>query len=267
MPHHRSTSESAKIGIVIPACKEEACIGAVLSELLDSVDSEEFVILVGVNGSNDRTAELARTFPVLVTETVQRGYGHGCQAVIDLAESTLPALRGYIFFAGDGASDPRDLPALVAAFNQGSDFVLGTRTTRMGNWKAMTACHVFANFALALWCAVLTRHRFTDLAPLRLIERGLFNRLGLREMTFGWTIEAQIGAAALGASIHEVPAHERLRLAGEQKVSGVNWRRTFLIGCRIVAAGWRARTRFRRWQTMHLPEVPPDLVTQPQRGT
>jgi hypothetical protein len=47
----------------------------------------------------------------------------------------------------------------------------------------------------------------------------LFEAIAPREMTFGWTIEAQVGAAMLGASICEVPAHERRRIAGEQKVS------------------------------------------------
>ncbi|MBA2586242.1 MAG: glycosyltransferase [Chthoniobacterales bacterium] len=65
----------SKIGIVIPACNEEACLGTVLEELLRSLDPGRFVVLVGVNGSSDRTAEIARRFPVLVAETAQRGYG------------------------------------------------------------------------------------------------------------------------------------------------------------------------------------------------
>ena len=60
-------------------------------------------------------------------------------------------------------------------------------------------------------------------------------------MTFGWTIEAQVAAARLGAAICEIPVSERRRIAGEQKVSGVTWRRTLSIGCQIVAAGDRTR--------------------------
>jgi hypothetical protein len=87
---------------------------------------------------------------------------------------------------------------------------------------------------------------FKDLAPLRLIDRELFEAIAPREKTFGWTIEPQIGAARLGAAMCEVPASERPRLAGVQKVSGVTWWRTFSIGCRILIAGLRARARFRR---------------------
>jgi glycosyltransferase involved in cell wall biosynthesis len=243
--HNLALNESSpKIGIIIPACDEEACIGAVLDELLRTVDLAKFVVVVGVNGSSDRTAQIARSFPVLVAETARRGYGHGCQAAIDLVSGLMPGLRSYIFFAADGASDPRDVDRIASAYEQDYPFVLGTRTKWLSNWRIMRLSHVIANFGLGLWCGLLTGRRFTDLGPLRLIDRELFETLALREMTFGWTIEAQIGAARLGAASREIPVRERLRLAGQQKVSGVTWWRTFLIGCRIVAAGWRARLRY-----------------------
>lgn len=242
----RPARTAARIGIIIPACDEEACIGPVLDELLASVEMSEYVVAVGVNGSNDSTAEISRRYPVVVAETDARGYGHGCMAAIEALATADPSVSAYVFFAADGASDPRDLRALVADFNRGAGMVLGARTRLRSNWRTMSVPHVLANLSLASWCGVLTRRWFTDLAPLRLIERELFQAIDPREMTFGWTIEAQVGAAMLGAAISEVPAHERPRLAGQQKVSGVTWRQTFSIGCRIVAAGNRARLRFGR---------------------
>lgn len=205
-----------------------------------------FFIAVGVNDSSDRTAEIARRFPVTVAETGARGYGHGCQAAIDALEAADRAVSAYIFMAGDGASDPRDVPALVAAHHEGYTMVLGARTTRRSNWKAMSLSHVVANLSLGACCGLLTGRWFRDLAPLRLIDRHLFEAIGPEEMTFGWTIEAQVGAAILDESICEISVRERQRLGGQQKVSGVTWRRTFSIGCRIVTAGLRARRRFRR---------------------
>jgi glycosyltransferase involved in cell wall biosynthesis len=254
---------SPEFGIVIPACDEEECIGQVLEELLRTIDSQRFVIAVGVNGSSDRTAEIARKFPVLVAETDSAGYGFGCQAAIDLLKKTVPGVRAYIFFAGDGASDPDDIGTLVEAAEQGYQLVLGARTSKIDNWPVMTLSHVVANFALGIWCGLLTGRWFIDLGPLRLIERSLFDALAPSEMTFGWTIETQIGAATLRARVREVCVSERKRLAGEQKVSGVNWQRTFLIGCRIVAAGYRTRLRFAK---MALPDaVRRGFLPQPQR--
>jgi glycosyltransferase involved in cell wall biosynthesis len=228
-----------EIAIIIPACDEAACIGSVLEELLALADPGKFAVAVGVNGSADGTAEVAREWPVLVAETEQRGYGYGCQAAICLANDIFPSIRAYIFCAGDGATDPRDLRSLTNAFDQGFDFVLGSRTRRLRNWRRMTLRHVIANAGLGVWAGLLGGRLFSDLGPLRLISRELFERIAPREMTFGWTIEAQVAAAWLRAAICEVPVTERRRIAGEQKVSGVTWYRTFAIGCQIFVAGWR----------------------------
>lgn len=256
-----------QFAIIIPACDEEECIGRVLDELSATIDSERFVIAVGVNGSSDRTAEVARSRGVVVAETVRRGYGHGCQSAIDLVVATMPSVRAYIFFAGDGASDPQDVRKLVTASEQGYAFVLGARTGQAGNWRVMRFSHVIANFVLAMWCTVLTRHWFKDLAPLRLIERELFEAIAPQEKTFGWTIEAQVGAARIGAAICEVAARERPRLAGKQKVSGVTWRRTFMIGCRILVAGFRTRLRFRGRVQVMPGRSEKQFIAQPQGGS
>jgi glycosyltransferase involved in cell wall biosynthesis len=228
-----------EFAIIIPASDEAACIGPVLDELLGAVDPERFVIAVGVNGSSDDTAEIARKRPVLVAECEERGYGHGCQVAIDLTKNLFPSIRAYVFCAGDGATDPRDLRPVTAAFEQGYDLVLGSRTKRLRNWRSMTVRHVIANAALGLWCGVLSGRYFSDLGPLRVISRRLFEKIAPQEMSFGWTIEAQIAAAKLGAAICEIPVTERRRIGGQQKVSGVTWRRTLSIGCKIVAAGYR----------------------------
>ena len=256
-----------QFAIIIPACDEEECIGRVLDELREELDPEKFVVAVGVNASTDRTAEIARARGVWVAESAERGYGHGCQCAIDLLANVLPPVRAFIFLAGDGASDPRDVRKLVEAYEQGYRFVLGARTSRPGNWRTMSVSHVIANFAIALWCGVLAGRWFKDLAPVRLIERNLFESIAPREMTFGWTIEAQIAAARLGAAICEVSASERPRLAGRQKVSGVTWRQTLAIGCQILAAGWRTRLRFRGTESVGAGDPEKVLVAQPQRGS
>ncbi len=248
-----------EIAIIIPACDEAACIGTVLDELLRVIDPEKYVIAVGVNSSTDATAETARTRPVLVAETAARGYGFGCTEAIRLTNDFFPSVRAYVFCAGDGASAPEDVARLVAAFEQGYDFVLGSRTLRLRNWRAMTLRHMFANVVLGLWCGLLSRRVFSDLGPLRLISRRLFEQIAPREMTFGWTIEAQIAAAHFDAAICELPVTERRRIAGEQKVSGVTWRRTLRIGCEIVAAGYRT------WQRLPSESRPEPVPSAPAR--
>ena len=259
-------SEEPRIGIIIPACNEEACIARVLEELLTVIEPRKYAVAVGVNDSSDQTAAIARGYPVVVAETSRRGYGFGCQEAIDALTRANSSITAYVFFAADGASDPHDVRNLVTAHGQGYGMVLGARTTRLCNWRMMSFSHVVANIALGAWAGLLSGRWFKDLAPLRLIDRQLFEAMAPREMTFGWTIEPQIGAAMLGASVCEITATERRRLGGQQKVSGVNWRRTFSIGCRIVAAGWRARIRFARLLRKRITVPQRVLHAQSQSG-
>ena len=247
----QTTPRPATMALILPACHEEETIIPVLDELQATLNPRDgWIVAVGVNGSPegaDRTAKLAAGHPLapVVAETPARGYGYGCQAAIDRVESLGLAPAAYVFFAADGASDPRDLRRLLAVWRAGAEFVVGCRTAPLTkeNIAAMGWSHVFANRLLGAWCGVLTGRWFRDMGPLRLIERGLFHRLQLREWTFGWTIEAQITAARLGARIVEIPVRERARLGGEQKVSKVNWRRTLFIGGQIALAGWRTQRR------------------------
>jgi glycosyltransferase involved in cell wall biosynthesis len=229
--------------VILPACDEAPCLAAVLAELRAVLPPERFTIAVGVNGSSDATAEIARECGALVAETDARGYGYGCQAAIDAVERECSPVDAYIFVAADGANDPRDILALVAAHDGGTRMVLGSRTTLRANRSPLRHHYIVANRILGAWCGLLTGRWFSDLGPLRLIERELFHAMRLREWTFGWTIEAQIRAARLGASIREVPVRERGRIAGEQKVSHVSWHRTLAIGLHIAAAGLRSRIR------------------------
>lgn len=232
--------------VIVPACNEEACIRRVVDELRSALDPARFVIAVGVNGSSDATARIAREAGAnVVAETAQRGYGRGCQAAIDAVRGNQNAgcIAGYLFVAADGANDPRDIAELVAQHEAGFALVLGCRTTLPGNRRFMSRQQIWANRLLGFWCGVLTGRFFADLGPLRLIDAALFERLQLCEWTYGWTIEAQVRAVRLGARVCEIAVSERSRIAGEQKVSGVSLKRTLSIGARIFAAGWRARRR------------------------
>ncbi|OAI41792.1 hypothetical protein AYO41_01535, partial [Verrucomicrobia bacterium SCGC AG-212-E04] len=204
----------------------------------------DFTICVGVNGTSDRSAEVAREQGAEVAVTPRLGYGHGCQAAIDHLQRGSLVPDAYIFMAADGANDPTDLPRLLAAHADGFPFVLGCRTDGFRNVHgAMTFTHWVANRLLGIWCGLLTGRFFFDLGPFRLIDRQVFQEFEMREWTYGWTIEPQILAARQRVPMLEVPVRERARLAGEQKVSGVSIRRTISIGVQIFAAAWRARLR------------------------
>ena len=234
----------ARFGIIIPACNEAVCLASVLAELRTVLtDTNRFVFSVGVNGSTDGTACVAAESGAVVGETGKRGYGHGCKAGIDALAANGLEVDAYIFFAADGANDPRDIPALIREYEQGADLVIGSRTRRIENWRAMNLHYVATNLLFGTCVGLLTGRFYTDLGPLRLIESDLFRTMGMQEWTFGWTIEAQVRAAMAGATSREIPVRERERVAGEQKVSRVSSLHSARIGLAILRAGCRARFR------------------------
>jgi hypothetical protein len=112
-----------------------------------AIDRDKFATAVGVNGSSDRTAEIARARRVCLRNgtTGLWAWLPGCDRPGNGRHSEL---RAYIFFAGDGASDPRDVRTLVDAYEQGYAFVLGARTRDLPT-GARCISHVIANFAVA----------------------------------------------------------------------------------------------------------------------
>lgn len=255
-----SASSLQRYAVILPAHNEEPCLAAVLTELKTVLDPARFVFAVGVNDSSDRTAEVARAHGAIVGETDARGYGHGCHVAVAEIERRGVAVDGFIFCAADGANDPRDMMVLAARHQEGAAMVLGSRTAESANWTAMNMHYVLANRAYGFLVGMLTGRFFTDLGPLRLIQRDLFHALRLSEWTYGWTIEAQVRAVLLGATIVEVPVRERPRLAGEQKVGRVSWSRTLSVGLHIAAAG--VRTRFSSRRAIPVDPAPQSVVAR-----
>lgn len=232
--------------IILPVRNEQEALGRVLAELqlhLSTLSERaDFTICVGLNACTDRSIHVARAAGVEIAETPLAGYGHGCRAAIQHLEETGLLADAYIFMAADGANDPRDLGRLLDAHDDGIPFVLGCRTDGFRNVRgAMSLSHLLANWTLGAWVGVLTGRWYHDLGPFRLLERSTYHRLHLNELTYGWTIEAQVLAARIGVPSREVSVRERARLAGKQKVSGVSLAQTLRIGAQIFAAGWRSR--------------------------
>lgn len=231
------------IAVILPARDEEDALAPVLGELLPHAARHGAPIAAGLNDCSDRSRAVAQAHGVLVGETKLRGYGHGCLAGIAAvrAAGLLPA--AYVFMAADGAHDPAELPRLLSPWRAGAALVLGQRTGVPGNWLVLGGVRALCNVALGAWAGLLCGRWYSDLGPFRLIERTLFEAMAPAEATWGWTIEAQILAARLGARVAQVRVTERPRIAGEQKVSGVSLRHSLSIGLAIARAGLRCRLR------------------------
>jgi glycosyltransferase involved in cell wall biosynthesis len=168
--------------------------------------------IVADNGSQDGSAELARSLGALVVCEPVRGFGAASWAGLRAASSDV-----VCFMDCDGSLDPADLPAVAGPVLAGrADLVLGAREGTRRAWKLR---HRMANRALALKLRRRSGIALTDLGPMRAAHREALLSLGIEDRRFGWPLEMVLRAARAGWRIEEVavPYVER---TGRSKVTG-----------------------------------------------
>ena len=206
-----------KTTAIIPAYNEVENIALVVGGLLALRDpfGQPTVnqVVVADNNSNDGTAQAALRSGARVIHVAQKGYGNACASACRLATGDV-----LLFVDGDHTADLGQAALLIDAVAQGADLAIGVRTNavsgslslpqRFGN---LLACYLVRG----IWSAPVT-----DLGPFRAIRRSAYERIGMRDRSFGWTIEMQIRAIQLGLNTVEIGVSWFPRHAGTSKVSG-----------------------------------------------
>ena len=209
---------------MIPALDEERAIAGMLDGLDRSLVDE---ILVGDNGSRDRTAEVARAHGATVVSVPERGYGAACLGALARLS---PEAQIVAFMDADGSDDPAQLAQLLGPILlDQADLVIGSRTLGRAERGALTPPQRFGNWLATRLMRLLYGRRYTDLGPFRAIRRSTLDLIGMRDRRFGWTVEMQVRALQVGARVQELPVAYRKRI-GKSKVSGT------LSGA--LEAGW-----------------------------
>jgi glycosyltransferase involved in cell wall biosynthesis len=232
-----------QVSAIVPARNEAPCIAAVVHALraLRQADGTPLLleVVVADNGSNDGTGTIAAQAGALVIQVPQPGYGQACWTAVQ-------ACRGnaLLFVDGDGAADASDAQALLTTLTQGADLVIGVRTKL--DPGAMTPPQRVGNALACLLMRQIWRMPASDLGPYRAIRRHAFERLDMRDRSFGWTVEMQVRAHALQMAVQEVPVAWRARSGGVSKISGT-WRGVLGAGTGILSMiarlWWRERRR------------------------
>jgi len=229
------------ITAVIPALNEETTIAPIVDELYRSgIDK----VIVGDNGSTDRTAEVARAAGALVIVAPRRGYGSACLAALSALPSQTIAI---VFCDADGADDLSRLDQIVGPVLRGeADMVIGSRTLGRIEPQALTPPQRLGNAVAVALIYLLFRIRATDLGPFRCISAAALARLCMSDPAFGWTVEMQVKAFRLGLRVVEVPVDAKARKGGKSKISG------HLIS--VFMAGWAIITTILRYRFGRLPK-------------
>lgn len=214
-----------RVLVIIPAFNEARAIGRVLGDIPAGLVSE---VVVVNNASTDETEANARAAGATVLAEDQRGYGWACLRGLAYARRKAPTQQPdvIVFLDGDYSDHPDEMPRLLAPLRRGTaDFVVGSRIR--GIAAPETTVEVGAMLPQArignrLACFLMRRlwgARFTDLGPFRAIRYDALRALGMRDQTFGWTVEMQIKAVQAGLRCAEVPVSYRRR-TGVSKITG-----------------------------------------------
>jgi glycosyltransferase involved in cell wall biosynthesis len=223
-------NDGLAVAVVIPTLDEAQSIKAVIAEIPHDV-AQEIIVVDGA--SEDGTPALAAEAGARVIAVGGRGYGRACAAGVAAASRQAGII---VFIDGDGA-DRGDLMALLVdpIRRGGYDFAIASRARGRREPGAMSWHQLLAGRLAGLGTLLLYRVRYTDMCAYRAIRRDCLERLGLREMTYGWNLEMQMRAAQTGLRILEVPMPYRRRRGGQSKVAGT-WRGSVRAAARIALA-------------------------------
>jgi glycosyltransferase involved in cell wall biosynthesis len=212
-----------KVSVVIPCLNEEASIERCVAEAKRAIDSQGWPgeVIVADNGSDDRSAELARDAGALVIHEPRRGYGSAYRAGFAAANGD------YIVMAdADLTYDFGDIPRFVGKLDEGADLVMGDR---MGNIQpgAMPWLHRYVgNPVLTGILNLFFRTGVRDAhCGMRAVRRSALPALDLRTSGMEFASEMVIRAGKERLAIEEIPIHYHPR-EGESKLSSFRdgWR-------------------------------------------
>lgn len=199
------------LSVVMGTYNEEESIGVVLEDIERVTDGDAEIICV--DGSSDRTPEIAREHGANVIEQKPQGYG------VAVREAVLSANRPVIVTTDCDDTYPMDaLGEFLSLINEGYDVVSGDRLYHGA--KKMPAFNRLGNSAFALLASGLMGERVHDTTTgMRAYRREVVQQIKWTENT-GLSAELLIRPLMRGYSVREQPITYRER-RGETKLDPI----------------------------------------------
>ncbi|MUV57553.1 glycosyltransferase [Halogeometricum sp. CBA1124] len=196
------------VAVVMGTYNEEQAIGPVLADIDRVTDGRAEVVCV--DGSDDRTPEIARKMGATVIEQEPQGYG------VAVREAVLTPDRPVVVTTDCDDTYPMEmLPEFLERINEGYDVVSGDRISPGA--AAMPTLNRYGNAAFALIASLLMGRRVHDTTTgMRAYRRELLHDIEWTENT-GLSAELLVRPLMRDYRITEVPIPYRER-AGETKL-------------------------------------------------
>lgn len=210
-----ATEENAVKGvsIVIPAFNEEGAIVSGIREIREVMDPSgyEYEIIVVDDGSEDKTAELARAEGInLIERPENQGYGAALKAGIRRTAHDV-----IVITDADGTYPAKYIPDLVGQLGM-YDMVVGART---GENVAAPLVRKPAKWVLRKLASYLAGRHIPDLnSGLRVMRKSLIARfVHLLPSGFSFTTTITLAALCSGSLVKYIPIDYHARI-GKSKI-------------------------------------------------
>ena len=153
-PDRRPGTE--RVSIVIPARNEARNLPHVLKALPRGL--HEVIIVDGHSTDGTIQAALLTRPDVTVVQQTRLGKGNALACGFAVLSGDI-----VVMMDADGSADPGEIPAFVAALEDGADFAKGTRFDRGGGSRDITRLRAAGNAALSRLVNLLFGTSYTDL--------------------------------------------------------------------------------------------------------
>ena len=107
LEHPHFTPESIVASIC--AYEEEGNIGGVLDKMPNSIDGQPYTTLVVVDGGDDKTADIARSYPGVIVIEFPINLGHGVALQVTYRYCIEHHVQYVVTLDADGQNDPGEM--------------------------------------------------------------------------------------------------------------------------------------------------------------
>jgi hypothetical protein len=197
-------AEQPIVSAIIPCLNEERTIGICISKALAAFARRGIAgeVVVGDNGSTDKSVEIAERLGARVIPQPIKGYGAAITAAAGAANGK------YLIMAdADDSYDWSELDAFIDALEDGAELVMGNRFEGGIEPGAMPPLHqYFGNPVLSTIARWAHRSPIRDFhCGMRGFTREAFQKMGARSPGMEFASEMVINAHRAGLDIREVP--------------------------------------------------------------
>lgn len=195
---------TVELSIVMPCLNEAETIARCINKAKTFLDSNNIIgeIIIGDNGSEDGSQDIARNLNAIVVDVKQKGYGNASRGAIEVAKGK------YIITADtDDSHDLLNLMPFVEKLLEGFDLVMGNRFKGEKQDNAMPFLHRYVgNPILTFIGNLFFKTNIGDFhCGLRGFTKAAYNKMDLRTKGMEFASEIVVKASMLGLKITEVP--------------------------------------------------------------